>query len=170
MNNLPFLRRIFNPSSYSFSKDYAKEWNASIHKLTTNEKLVKSLQFLYDFKATIASLKLLLFQVVSKLNENQRKIEASDVLQIIDQTLSQDRVKLIAGLSVLEICLLISIKHHCDIYDNEPFNFEIIFARFCKFAIKSTSMQNIEREMALKRFENLKVKTLNFAGLCDFVD
>lgn len=121
---------------------------------------MKSLQTFYDLKKSIASLKSLSFQLVCKLNANHTKIEVDDVTKLIDQLISGDKAKLIAGLSVLEICLLIAIKHHCDIYDNEPFNFEIIFARFNKFAIKSSSMQNIEREMALKRFENLKVSLI----------
>lgn len=135
-----------------------KDWNKSIQKLTKNDDLVKSLQILYSFNKSIASLKLLLFQLVCKIDDNHTRFKASDVTKLMDQLISDDKVKLIAGLSVLETCLLIAIKHHCDIYDNEPFNFEIIFARFNKFAYKSTTMQNIEREMALKRFENLKVR------------
>lgn len=169
INNLPFLRRLFDPHSYKFTKDYVKEWNDNIETLAINEKFVKSLERFYDIRKTVASLKQLLFQLVCKLNAEHVKIEVTDVTKLIDQLLSDDKIKLIAGLSVLEICLLIAIKHHCDIYDNDPFNFEIIFTRFCKFSVKSTTMQNIEREMALKRFENLKVKTLTFFTFANFL-
>lgn len=160
------MRRLFDPCAFDFSKKYVKEWNESIEKLTNNERLVTALQNFYDRQNSIGALKQFLFQIVSKLDAKCTTIEVKDVTKLIDQLIGpEDTAKLVAGLSVLEICLLISIKHHCDIYDNEPFNFEIIFARFCKFAIKSTTMQNIEREMALKRFENLKVRpsiTLKF--------
>lgn len=103
---------------------------------------------------------MLLFEVVS-IADNK-----SDLLSVIDPDkfvgifeayLSQDpKVNLICGLTVLEVCLLIAIKHHCEIYDNDPFNFEIIFTRFNKFALKSSTMQNIERGMTLMRFDNLR--------------
>lgn len=111
----------------------------------------------YVLDESIASLKLLLFQIVAKLDENHPNITVEDVTKLaISLTEDDDKVKLIIGLSVLEVCLLIAIKHHCEIYDNNPFNFEIIFTRFSKFAIMSTTMQKIEREIVLKRFENLK--------------
>ncbi len=32
------------------------------------------------------------------------------------------------GLSVLEMCLIIAMKHLTDTYNGEPFNFEMVFA------------------------------------------
>lgn len=154
---LPFLRNLFDPSSYKFSKKCISDWNKQILQLATNEKFADALEVYFESNSSIASLKQLLFQIITKLNDNHTKLEVSDFTKLIDSILFEDDVvKLMTGLSVLEICLLISIKHHCDIYDNDPFNFEIILTRFNKFVIKSTTMKNIERDMALKRFENLK--------------
>ena len=154
---LPFLRRIFIPTSFKFPKKYVTDWNKQIDQLIQNEKVAKYLENFFDIHVTIASLKLLLFQLVANLNENCTQVKADDVRKLIEHLITEDdKVKLITGLSVLEICLLVAIKHHCDIYDNDPFNFEMILTRFNKFAIKSSTIQNIDREMALKRFENLK--------------
>lgn len=71
-----------------------------------------------------------------------------------------DKVDLLCGLSVLELCLIIAIKHHSTIYDRDPFNFEIIFGRFNKFAKVSTTMQGVERAIVLKAFEHLRVVEL----------
>jgi origin recognition complex subunit 4 len=152
---LPFLRRLLDPTSFNFADKYVNKWNKHIDQLAKDEKVVRSLENLFDSNVTIASLKLLLMQVVAKLNANHPKIEVDDVTRLANDD-GDDKVKLMTGLSVLEICLLIAIKHHCDIYDNDPFNFEMILTRFNKFVIKSSTMQNIDREMVLKRFENLK--------------
>ena len=32
-----------------------------------------------------------------------------------------------AGVSVLELCLIIAMKHITDIYEGEPFNFEMVY-------------------------------------------
>lgn len=155
---LPFVRRLFYPNEYSFPKKYITEWNKMIDQLAKKEKVINSIENLYDQNISISSLKLFLLQLVSKLDKNHSKIEESDIIKLAEHLLfDDDKVKLITGLSVLEICILIAIKHHCEIYDNDPFNFEIILTRYNKFAYKSSTMQNIDREVVLKAFENLKV-------------
>lgn len=154
---LPFLRRIFHPTDFQFPKKHLSEWNKHIEKLAQNEKVVKSLESFFNVHVTVAALKLLLLQLVASLDSSRSTIDAADVVKLADRLLyDDDKVKLMTGLSVLEVCLLVAIKHHSDIYDNDPFNFEMILTRFNKFAIKSSTMQNIDREMVLKRFENLK--------------
>jgi origin recognition complex subunit 4 len=92
------------------------------------------------------------------LSDDHQFIKDTDIVNLAEHLLfDDDKVKLMTGLSVLEICILIAIKHHCEIYDNDPFNFEMILTRYNKFAYKSSSMQNLNREVVLKGFENLKV-------------
>lgn len=67
-----------------------------------------------------------------------------------------------SGLSVLELCLVISICHHSEIYDNEPFNFEMIFARYCKFASCNSTLLITKRQVVLKAFERLFVSFILF--------
>lgn len=158
---LPFLRRIFNPTGIELPKKYVSEWNSKVEQLVNDENAQKSLLRLYNNDVSIASLKRFLFQLACSLSEVHPFITSVDVTKLTEHLLSDDdKVKLITGLSVLEICLLIAIKHHCEIYDNDPFNFEIILTRYNKFTIKSSSMQNIDREVALKGFENLKVGSI----------
>lgn len=155
---LPFLRRLFDPSAFHFSKKYVTEWNKSIDQLTKKEKVLSSLENLFEFDVSIASFKLFLFQIVSNLSNDHQFIKDIDIVNFAEHILfDDDKVKLITGLSVLEVCILIAIKHHSEIYDNDPFNFEMILTRYNKFAYKSSSMQNLNREVVLKGFENLKV-------------
>lgn len=148
---------MLDPTAFEFSKKYINEWNVHIKSLAEDGKVVKALEQIFESHFSIESLKLLIFQLVVKLTESHNTIRPNDVIKLCDSLArDDDTVTLMKGLSVLEITILITIKHHCDIYDNDPFNFEMIFTRFNKFAIKSTTMQSIEREMVLKRFENLK--------------
>lgn len=158
---LPFLRRCFDPSEFHFSKKIVNEWNKSIDQLAKNAKVLSYLEHMYEFDVSIASFKLFLFQLITKIGDDRYSIRDTDIINLADHLLTDDdKVKLITGLSVLEICILIAIKHHCEIYDNDPFNFEMILTRYNKFAYKSSTMQNIDRGVVLKGFENLKVRNI----------
>lgn len=65
------------------------------------------------------------------------------------------------GLSVLEFCLMISICHHSEIYDKEPFNFEMIYARYCKFASRNSSLLITKRQVVIKAFERISVRFIH---------
>jgi len=65
-------------------------------------------------------------------------------------------VQILQDLSVLELCLIVAMKHHCDIYDNNPMNFEMIYTRYVKFANKHSSMQNVQRPVVMKAFEHIQ--------------
>lgn len=49
------------------------------------------------------------------------------------------------------------MSHHNEIYDEEPFNFEMIFKRYNKFARQNSTSQIIQRPILLKGFERLAV-------------
>lgn len=155
------MSRVDDPNDFKFPEKHVNDWNQHILKLVESEKVVKALEQFSESNFSIGSLKFLLFHLVAKLGESHKTISDKEVIRLCDSSVrDDDKVTLMKGLSVLEVCLLIAIKHHCDIYDNDPFNFEMIFARFNKFAIKSSAMQGIEREMVMKRFENLKYQEL----------
>lgn len=157
----PLFQQLTRRQSFDFTEKSISEWNDHIARLEDNEKFRKSLEEHHIVQPAVSALKFLVFQIVSRLDETHRKVQADEVSQLINSLLTKDdKVELITGLSVLEICLVIAIKHHCDIYDNDPFNFEMIFTRFTKFSIKSSTMQNIDREIALKKFENLRHQEL----------
>lgn len=71
-------------------------------------------------------------------------------------TIDSDPIELtIKDLSIVEICILIAVKHICDIYDNEPFNFEMIYHEFIKFKNRKFSTLPAERSVLFKCWENL---------------
>lgn len=75
----------------------------------------------------------------------------------MDQFQTDDMVQILLDLSVLEMCLVIAMKHHEDIYDNKPMNFEMILARYLKFANANSSIESVQRSVIMKAFERIQV-------------
>jgi len=120
------------------------------------------------------------FLVVSKVTDSHRILKPDDFKDALDRMRTNVRVKMIEGLSVMELCLvryfanvessmftmpvsyhfiifqMISMKHQVEIYDGNPFNFEMILRRYLKFS-QLHSMMVVDRQVVMKAFENLKV-------------
>lgn len=48
------------------------------------------------------------------------------------------------------------MKRLAEVYDGEPFNFEMVYREYLKFSLKS-SMQSFERPVVFKAFDQLMV-------------
>ncbi|XP_017469248.1 PREDICTED: origin recognition complex subunit 4 [Rhagoletis zephyria] len=152
-------RNHFDPAKYKFNKKFMENWNNSIAVLIDDPKSAAmiSLRSYYDTDKSESFLKTLLFRLVAQLDpDSQPHITSEQMCEVISSYTVDPRVEVLCGLSVLELCLVIAIKHHSEIYDRDPFNFEIVFARLGKFAKVSTTMQGIERAVSLKAFERLR--------------
>ncbi|XP_035792756.1 origin recognition complex subunit 4-like [Anopheles albimanus] len=157
---LVLLRNLFNPREFSFSAKWVKQWNRQIAALVQNPSVSKVLQSIYDYDVVEGSFRMLLVQLVNELDEEHPAITCEMVQQLGKEYEADDKVALLGGLTALEICLLIAMKHHSEIYDRDPFNFEMILTRFNKFANSSSSMQGINRGVVLKAYEHLKALEL----------
>lgn len=155
-----FQRNHFDGVEYNFDKKHMENWNKQIAKLSKSAAAQKTLQMLYDFDISEAFLKTFIFRLVAQLRPEAPHITGEQLTALAAQYECDDKVELLCGLSVLELCLIIAIKHHSSIYDRDPFNFEIIFARFSKFAKVSSTMQGVERAVVLKAFEHLRIVEL----------
>lgn len=163
-----FRQPHFDPRKYHFSKQFRLVWNKHIQQLTEDSATRAALNTLHYYGLSLAHLKKFLFRLVSKLQVNPSAGEAGktaiqhpefkgkQIVDLVDEYILDDKIRLLSDLSVLEFCLIIAMKHHTEIYDRDPFNFEIIYQRFHKFARTSTSMQGIERVSAMKAYENLR--------------
>lgn len=120
---------------------------------------------MYDYESNLSSLKTFLFKLVCNIDETNCEITPNLILSLLKKS-EDDKVQLLCDLSTLELCLIIAIRHHCEIYDRDPFNFKMIMDRFKKFAINSTSFKNINEQMILKAFVKIKnlelILPLNF--------
>lgn len=120
---------------------------------------------MYDYESNLSSLKTFLFKLVCNIDETNCEITPNLILSMLKKS-EDDKVQLLCDLSTLELCLIIAIRHHCEIYDRDPFNFKMIMDRFKKFATNSTSFKNINEQMILKAFVKIKnlelILPLNF--------
>lgn len=168
-SDFPLLKHDFDGSEYvgKFKKDFITKWNKEIQALHTKKEVTDGLEALFDHNDKLAIQKTLLFRIVSAiedLDEPKCTINASKMAALIHRVVVDDylhintKVAIMRDLSVLELSLIIAMKHHNDIYDGDPFNFEIILTRLHKF--QNTGDFQIgptDRAVVLKAFDVLKV-------------
>uniref|UniRef100_A0A1A9WBB4 Origin recognition complex subunit 4 n=1 Tax=Glossina brevipalpis TaxID=37001 RepID=A0A1A9WBB4_9MUSC len=157
-DELTFHRNHYDPGKYKFKKRITEHWNNHIDTLLQHTNVKQALQNLFEFDVSEAGLKIFIFRLIAQLQNcpGKNEITSEQITQLMSSYSNDSKVEILCGLSVLEICLIIAIKHHSEIYDRDPFNFEIIYTRFNKFANISSSMQGIERGVILKAFEHLR--------------
>lgn len=163
------LKHDFDGNDYVgvFKKDFITKWNREINGLQSKKEVVANLESLFDHNGTLAVQKTLLFRIISAiegLDESKCVISTSKLVALIQRYIIDDylnnnsKVNIMRDLSILELSLIIAIKHHNDIYDGDPFNFEIILTRLHKFQNSGDfSTGPADRAVVLKAFDVLKV-------------
>lgn len=98
-----------------------------------------------------------LFQIniIYKLKEECLTV---DMFQEEINTLERDDILVtLQDLNVLELCLLIAMKHHSEIYEGQSMNFEMVFSRYIKFVKTNSNIQSVPRSVVMKALEHLQV-------------
>ncbi|KAM4697646.1 origin recognition complex subunit 4 isoform 2-T2 [Rhinophrynus dorsalis] len=91
-----------------------------------------------------------------RVNVSHPDLTAGDFLEAFRLQSLDSKANVLHGLSVLEMCLIIAMKHLQDIYDGEPFNFQMVHNEFQKFIQrKAHSVYNFEKPVVMKAFEHL---------------
>ncbi|XP_063699357.1 origin recognition complex subunit 4 [Culicoides brevitarsis] len=157
---LAFLQNTYDSSKYVVSKSLQKSWNQQVEKLFKHKDILSCLETLFSLDISVTSLKNIAWDLLLTLNSDNPEWNPALVLKTLEDFLRDDKVQILSGLSVLELCLVIAIKHQSEIYDNDPFNFEMILNRFQKFSNSSTTMQGMERSLVFKAFEHIKALEL----------
>ena len=75
--------------------------------------------------------------------------------EIWSELRSPSELAILNGLTVLEMCLLIACKHLQEIYEGEPFNFEMAFHEFDKFSSLKARQYQYDRAVMAKAWETL---------------
>lgn len=147
-------------SLLSLDTQGAAAWNTEVQQLLRATTTVKLLENVYNVDKSCSKLKQLLYlAVIFMVKSDAAKMELEHLSLAKDSCLMMDASNTITDqildLPILELCLLIAIKHLSQIYDNEPFNFEMVFHEFLKF--KRRKMPNLtdERSVVSKSWENL---------------
>ncbi|KAK2516329.1 Orc4 [Columba livia] len=131
------------------------ELGDKIH-LSEDKTVQDVLQSLFHYTKELRSLQLLLMLAVSNVTVHHPLIAASDLHEASKQYRMDSKANIVHGLSVLEICLIIAMKHLNDVYEGEPFNFQMVYNEFQKFIQrKAHCMYNYEKPVVMKAFEHL---------------
>ncbi|XP_059062536.1 origin recognition complex subunit 4 [Achroia grisella] len=136
---------------------YIEDWNSHIAALAMSDIVTDSIEKFCYYTANEQIYRNILFQLVCQLSPNKPYIDATDLTTFIDKTVAPEhRVKLLQSLSILELSLVIAMKHGLEIFDGQPMNFEMVLHRYTKFANANSSTQTVPRPVILKAFEHLQ--------------
>lgn len=131
-------------------------WNEYIKNLVSNVTMVNLLKRMYQMDVSERSFRNFLAVAVSSLSEKHQRLEVNDFVEASKIFSQDDKVLMLEGLSILELCLIIAMKHETEIYDGEPLNFEMVLNRYIKFANQNSSIQSVQRPVIMKAFEHVK--------------
>lgn len=131
------------------------QWNTNIQSLSEDKSMVDILHRQYEYSKDVQSLQQLMMYPVCLLSEDHPWLTAADFQDSLKLLTTDSKASMLHGVSILELCLIISMKHLCDIYDGEPFNFEMVYKEYQKFAQRRSSMQVFDKAVVLKAFEHL---------------
>ncbi|CAG0894101.1 unnamed protein product, partial [Darwinula stevensoni] len=134
---------------------FQKEWNLRLDALLRLPSVESVLRRLCDLGFNFHVLRAFLFLVISNLNASHPYVTEEDVTRAASLFFYNQRASLMQGLSILEISLVIAIKHLCKIYNGRPFNFEMLFHEYEKFALRGSSIHVHDKAVVAKAFENL---------------
>ncbi|XP_069472611.1 origin recognition complex subunit 4 isoform X2 [Ambystoma mexicanum] len=136
--------------------NFAQKWNQATQSLLESKIVEDVLQKHFNSTKDVRSLHMLLMLALSRVTVSHPYIDASDLLEASRVRGMDSKANVLHGLSVLEICLIIAMKHLHDIYDGEPFNFQMVQHEFQKFIQrKAHSAYNFETPVVMKAFEHL---------------
>jgi len=129
-----------------------KSWINHINQMFKEKNLKQSLTKMYHINCSVAYLKQILsLPLISSVEE----VTSQDIIKAFEEQSESGEPPILAGLTLIEICLLVAIKHIQIIYDGQPFNFEMVFHEFDKFVSTKGKMYKQERPVVMKAWETL---------------
>ncbi|XP_029461285.1 origin recognition complex subunit 4 isoform X2 [Rhinatrema bivittatum] len=150
-----FQEQLLLPAEFP-DVHFAEKWNSNIQDLLENRTVEDVLQKYFSYSKDVRSLQMMLMLVLSRITVSHPHINATDLIEANKLQSMDSKVNIVLGLSVLEVCLIIAMKHLHDIYEGEPFNFQMVQNEFQKFIQrKAHSVYNFEKPVIMKAFEHL---------------
>ncbi|NWY66869.1 ORC4 protein, partial [Erithacus rubecula] len=150
-----FKKQLSLPAEFP-DEPFAQKWNNNVQLLAEDKAVQDVLQQLFQHSKDLRSLQLLLMLAGSAVTVHHPLLTAADLQEASRQHSTDSKANIVHGLSVLEVCLIIAMKHLNEVYDGEPFNFQMVYNEFQKFIQrKAHSMYNFEKPVVMKAFEHL---------------
>ncbi|XP_033724735.1 origin recognition complex subunit 4-like [Pecten maximus] len=162
-----FITYLSLPDDFTDRK-FVKAWNQHIQELASDQTIQGVLRRQFEFNKDVRTLQQLLMYPVCCVSDTHPFLVPADFVDGMKMQSTDTKSAMLHGVSILELCLIIAMKHLTEIYDGEPFNFEMVYSEYRKFAQRRSSMQVYEKAVVLKAFEHLialeLVKTIDGAG------
>ncbi|XP_067405592.1 origin recognition complex subunit 4 isoform X1 [Emydura macquarii macquarii] len=150
-----FKEQLYLPAEF-LDKPFTQTWNKNVQSLSEDKTVQDVLRNHFYCSKDLRSLHMLLMLALSSITISHPLLTASDLLEASKLCRMDSKANIVHGLSVLEICLIIAMKHLNDVYEGEPFNFQMVYNEFQKFIQrKAHSIYNFEKPVVMKAFEHL---------------
>ncbi|XP_014772349.1 origin recognition complex subunit 4 isoform X1 [Octopus bimaculoides] len=143
------------PKTFPDSK-FVSKWNDSIEKLGQDGTIQDVLKRQYSIDKDIRRLQTFMMGPICNLSSTQPFLQVSDFIDSFKRMSTDSKSVILHGLSILELSLVIAMKHLTELYDGEPFNFEIVYNEYLRFSQQKSSLQIFEKSVVLKAFEHLQ--------------
>uniref|UniRef100_A0A8D0G7Y8 Origin recognition complex subunit 4 n=1 Tax=Sphenodon punctatus TaxID=8508 RepID=A0A8D0G7Y8_SPHPU len=152
-------------------KAFAQKWNKNVQSLLEDKTVQDVLQNHFHYSKDLRSLYMLFILALSSITVSHPLINTSDLLEASKLCRMDSKANIVHGLSVLEFCLIIAMKHLNEVYEGEPFNFQMVYNEFQKFVQrKAHSVYNFEKPVVMKAFEHLQqlelIKPIEGPSVC----
>ncbi|KFV43982.1 Origin recognition complex subunit 4, partial [Tyto alba] len=152
-----FKKQLSLPSGFP-DESFAQKWNSNVQHLSGDKTVKDMLENLFHYTKDLRSLRLLLMLAVSNVTVHHPLITASDLHEANKQYRTDSKANIVHGLSVLEMCLIIAMKHLNDVYEGEPFNFQMVYNEFQKFVQrKAHCMYHFEKPVVMKAVTRTRI-------------
>ncbi|XP_013201457.1 origin recognition complex subunit 4 isoform X3 [Microtus ochrogaster] len=151
-----FKEQLSLPAEFP-DKVFAERWNENTQCLSEDSTVREVLQKHFNVNKNLRSLHMLLMLALNRVTVSHPFMSSADLMEAQHLCNLDSKASIVHGLSVLEICLIIAMKHLNDIYEEEPFNFQMVYNEFQKFIQrKAHSVYNFEKPVVMKAFEHLQ--------------
>ncbi|CAM2100516.1 unnamed protein product [Caretta caretta] len=157
-----FKEQLYLPAEFLY-KPFTQKWNKNVQSLSEDRTVQDVLRNHFHCSKDLRSLHMLLMLALSSITVSHPFMTGSDLLEASKLCRMDSKANIVHGLSVLEICLIIAMKHLNDVYEGEPFNFQMVYNEFQKFIQrKAHSMYNFEKPVVMKTWMRLQHFNLSF--------
>jgi len=135
-------------------------WNKEVQEFVKQPEIRKFVDLkVFSVDHSVRSLKKFLYQALIKMVQSScGKLKLEHFQYALESSYNMEVNSIdsqIKDLSITELCILIAIKHIENIYDHEPFNFEMVYHEYLKFKRRKYSPLPDERSVVSKCWENL---------------
>ena len=124
----------------------------------------------FEYNKSIPTLKRLLLVSIIRLNKDAIKKKLVDVfknefIKSYNMLNTDTKSSLLKGISILELGLIVVMKQINEQYEDEPFNFDLVFNEYTKFCNKRNYGQKYEKQVILKVIKNFQFLVSNYLFL-----